>query len=198
MSSSNPPQNQKEPFPFPREHSFPPFFTPQTNLTTHHAQQTKWSSLILSYCRHHRIFRFSLSDALTQPDSQLAPLFENKKINRRLSQQHLRSIIDFLIRDGGGGGGNRAEYLDPKSQDVVYIYWRTPEEWAGVIEQWIETTAQKGQVLTVYELLEGENTRGSEFYGMDREVLIKALNVLVKRGKAQIFGQEDSLGVKFF
>lgn len=33
---------------------------------------------------------------------------------------------------------------------------------------------------------------------MDSEVLLKALNVLAKRGKAQIFGQDDSLGVKFF
>lgn len=33
---------------------------------------------------------------------------------------------------------------------------------------------------------------------MDREVLLKALAILVKRGKAQIFGQDDSLGVKFF
>lgn len=37
-----------------------------------------------------------------------------------------------------------------------------------------------------------------EFHGLDQELLVKALNVLVKRGKAQIFGQEDSLGVKFF
>ncbi|KAK4232431.1 ESCRT-II complex subunit-domain-containing protein [Podospora fimiseda] len=183
MSSSPPPQ----PFKFPREHSFPPFFTPQTNLTTHHAQQTKWSSLVLSYCRHHRIFKLSLSDSLSQSD-----LFHNQQINRRLSPQHQRSIIDFLRKEG------RAEYQKENGGDLVYIYWRTPEEWAGIIESWIEETAQKGQVLTVYELLEGENTRGSEFYGMDREVLIKALNVLVKRGKAQIFGQEDSLGVKFF
>jgi ESCRT-II complex subunit VPS25 len=37
-----------------------------------------------------------------------------------------------------------------------------------------------------------------EIHGMDSQVLMKALNILVKRGKAQIFGQEDSLGVKFF
>ena len=35
-------------------------------------------------------------------------------------------------------------------------------------------------------------------HGMDSEVLLKALNILVKRGKAQIFGQDDSPGVKFF
>ena len=37
-----------------------------------------------------------------------------------------------------------------------------------------------------------------EFHGLDQELLLKALNVLVKRGKAQVFGQEDSQGVKFF
>lgn len=37
-----------------------------------------------------------------------------------------------------------------------------------------------------------------EFHGLDPELLLKALNILVKRGKAQIFGQDDSQGVKFF
>jgi ESCRT-II complex subunit VPS25 len=37
-----------------------------------------------------------------------------------------------------------------------------------------------------------------EFHGMDPELLQKALSVLVKRGKAQVFGQEDQQGVKFF
>lgn len=38
----------------------------------------------------------------------------------------------------------------------------------------------------------------TEFHGLDYDLLQKALNTLVKRGKAQIFGQEDSQGVKFF
>lgn len=37
-----------------------------------------------------------------------------------------------------------------------------------------------------------------EFHGMDIELLQRTLNVLVKRGKAQIFGSEDQQGVKFF
>jgi ESCRT-II complex subunit VPS25 len=69
-------------------------------------------------------------------------------------------------------------------------------------------------VLTLYELSESEATvtQGMErvlvpgrlvdslleFHGMDPEVLQKALHVLVKRGKAQVFGQEDQQGVKFF
>lgn len=38
----------------------------------------------------------------------------------------------------------------------------------------------------------------SEFHGMDVELLQRSLNVLVKKGKAQIFGSEDQQGVKFF
>lgn len=244
MATSGPP-----PFNFPREYYFPPFFTRQTNLTTHHAQLTKWSALVLSYCRHHRIFKLSLSGSSNNnnnnggngPASSSAggqttattttatntpgadELFNNRKLGRRLSVADVKEVIEFMRRDGraeyvGGGGGG----------DVVWIYWRTPEEWATLIEAWVEETAQKGSVLTLYELTEGEGTRrtgelfafigpkggvavgvfifrvamltdgGIEFHGLDHELLQKALGILVKRGKAQVFGQEDSQGVKFF
>ncbi|KAL6803850.1 ESCRT-II complex subunit domain-containing protein [Trichoderma sp. SZMC 28012] len=204
-TTSPPPQPQLQSsspsFPFPREYFFPAFFTRQTNITIHHAQLTKWSALILAYARHHRLFRITISAAA---DSDL---FFNRGIDRRLSPPDIREVLDFMRKDG------RAEFLRPGESngaadtsssaaasggDVVFLYWRKPEEWAALVEAFVEETAQKGSVLTVYELTEGENTRGTEFHGMDNQVLMKALNILVKRGKAQIFGSEDSLGVKFF
>ncbi|KAK4034436.1 ESCRT-II complex subunit-domain-containing protein [Parachaetomium inaequale] len=238
MSTPPPPSTTTTPlppssstFPFPREYSFPPFFTRQTNLTTHHAQLTKWAALVLAYCRHHRLFKLSLSGnpptsttttttgilpltstttpaAGNKPDSprDTRELFHNPHLNRSLSLSDIREVIAFLRKDGraeyiisptsnttDGGGAN-----DNEGGDIVWIYWRTPEEWASLVESWVEGTGQKGTVFTVYELVEGEGTRGSDFHGLDQELLLKALNVLVKRGKAQIFGQEDSLGVKFF
>ncbi|KAL7622306.1 hypothetical protein AAE478_007810 [Parahypoxylon ruwenzoriense] len=191
------------PFDFPREYHFPPFFTRQTNLTTRHSQLEKWSSLVLAYCRHHRLFKLSLSSlssANPNPNNNnnnastsTEDLFYNRRINRRLSVADAREVLDFMRRDGraepvGGGSGG----------DVFWVHWRTPEEWAEMIENWVDETAQKGAVLTLYELTEGEGTRGTEFYGLDPDLLQKALQVLVKRGKAQIFGQEDQQGVKFF
>lgn len=38
----------------------------------------------------------------------------------------------------------------------------------------------------------------TEFHEIDPEVMLKSLNILVKRGKAQIFGSDDEKGVKFF
>lgn len=138
-------------FQFPREYHFPPFFTPQPNLTTHHAQLTKWSSLILSYTKHHRLFKLSLSSA-SESD-----LFSNRRINRHLGPSDIREVIDFMRKDG------RAEYAggDKTPGDVVFVYWRKPEEWAGLVEAYVEETAQKGSVLTVYELTDGEGTRGT-------------------------------------
>ncbi|KAF5657802.1 VPS25-like protein [Fusarium heterosporum] len=195
-------------FTFPREYYFPAFFTRQTNLTTLHAQRNKWADLILAYARHNRIFRLSLSEAA---DSDL---FVNRKLDRRLQFDDIRDVVSFMHTDG------RVEYVGGgTSGDVVFLYWRKPEEWAELIENYVEETAQKGSVLTVYELVEGDGTKGNgrfnagldimscrhvtllittDIHGMDNDVLLKALNVLVKRNKAQIFGQDDSLGVKFF
>lgn len=171
------------PFTFPREYDFPPFFTRQTNLTTHHAQLTKWAALVLAYCRHHRLSKLVLSDAISTSSSSLpsvsvstststgggaatgtgsgvgTDLFHNRRLNRRLSLADAREVIDFLRRDG------RAEYVGDDSTtgggDVFWIYWRTPEEWAALVEGWVEETAQKGSVLTLYELTEGDGTRGT-------------------------------------
>ena len=104
-------------------------------------------------------------------------------------------------------GGRRAEWG----------YWKRPEEWADVIVGWVEDTGQKNTVLTLYELMNGEMTVGQgmvfsrlrrgletcadrmlDFHGMDAELFHRSLAVLVKRGKAQVFGSEDQQGVKFF
>lgn len=189
MTSTNP-----TPFTFPREYTFPPFFTRQTNLDTHHAQLTKWSDLILSYCRHHRIFKLALSSAVPtaaastaasstlassnsipiygeteetyakatstssqQPQQQSTEeLFYNKTLNKRLSLADAREVIDFMRKEG------RAEYVGGSSGgDIVWVYWKTPEEWAALVEAWVEETGQKGVVMTLYELTEGDGSKGT-------------------------------------
>jgi ESCRT-II complex subunit VPS25 len=47
-------------------------------------------------------------------------------------------------------------------------------------------------------LREGEAVGSKEWVGMEEEMLRKVLGVLVKKGRAQVFGVEESAGVKFF
>lgn len=147
------------PFQFPPTYNFPPFFTPQPNSNTRLSQLEKWSSLIQAWCRHHHQYRLSLTDAID------SPLFHNTTLRKRLDLAGARDVVEWMTKsEEEGGGGRRAEWLDasagvngaPKS--IAYIWWRRPEEWADVIADWVENTGQRGAVLTVYELVQGEAT----------------------------------------
>lgn len=120
------------PFPFPPTYSFPPFFTPQPNTSTRASQLQKWSSLIQSWCRHHRIYRLSLIDAID------SPLFHNAALRKRLGLGEARAVLDWMARpEEDGGGGRRAEWIDGGDKTVVWIWWRRPEEWAGLLVDWV-------------------------------------------------------------
>ncbi|KAF7716949.1 Vacuolar protein sorting 25 [Penicillium ucsense] len=187
-------------FVFPSTYNFPAFFTPQPNSTTRQSQLRKWSSLIQSWCRHHRIYRLSIIEAID------SPLFHNATLRKRLDLAEARTIVDWMAKkEEEGGGGQRAEWIEgpsassgAKSKNLAWIWWRRPEEWADVLVDWIDATGQRGVVLTVFELVQGEATVSQEFHGMDHDVMMKALNVLVKRGKASVFGNEGEEGVKIF
>ena len=81
------------------------------------------------------------------------------------------------------------------------MLWRRVEEWADAVYAWVDSVGQRGVVLTVWEILEGEATVGEKFHGMDAELFERVLRALVKRGKAQVFGGDadgDGRGIKFF
>ncbi|EPE03888.1 vacuolar protein-sorting-associated protein [Ophiostoma piceae UAMH 11346] len=216
------PSDSSSSFTFPQYYSFPPMFTLQPNLNTRRAQLDKWSALVLAYCRHYRIFRLivgggppdatgparvdsSMSGIADDDDmpsvAYYAPdLFRNRNIDRAMPPSEIRQVLDDMKRQG------RIEFVDQPQKGAAtdsvsssfYVFWKTPEEWAAAVEAFVDDTAQRGSVLTLYELTAGDATRGSELHGLDPVVLQRALAVLVKRGKAQVFGQEESLGVKFF
>lgn len=179
-------------FTLPTYTSFPPFYTLQPNLTTRARQLGLWSTLVTSYCAYHHIFRLSISSL--PPD-----LFSNASIRRSLKPADVRTVLDHMSRAENGG---KIEWLPAASKNeqssLCCVYWRSLGEWADLMHGWVDETGQKGTVLTVYELREGEAVQNKEWKGMDEGMMRKVLNVLVKNGKAQIFGQADGEGVKFY
>ncbi|KAK7203183.1 ESCRT-II complex subunit-domain-containing protein [Myxozyma melibiosi] len=200
-------------FPFPSIYSFPPFFTRQPNGQTWSSQLSLWNSLILAYCRFHKIWRVDLNTAVEWD------LFSNKEINRSLKLDTCREILNDMVKKGDAewvsGSGSAKE---GKNTSAI-IFWRRPEEWANLISDWIDATGQKNAILTLYEISEGDSsyTQGThspypvtilhiltsshaEFHGIDSTILRKALDVLVRRGQAQIMRSADGeeAGVKFF
>ncbi|KAK5002234.1 hypothetical protein LTR28_011669 [Elasticomyces elasticus] len=178
--------------------SYPPFYTLQPNATTRSRQLSLWSSYILSYTRSQtpRIFRLNLSTAL---DSSL---FHNRTISRRLGERDARTVLDWMAsRDGG----TRVEWIGSgkgksgaREQSACWVFWKTPAEWGDAIYNWVDATGQKGSILTLYELRQGDAVQSQEWAGMDVELLRKVLDGLVRRGRCQVFGDDHGAGVKFF
>ncbi|KAK7536054.1 putative vacuolar protein-sorting-associated protein [Phyllosticta citribraziliensis] len=217
--------NNNTSFNYPPHYSFPPFFTLQPVLSTRTSQLASWSAFIQSYCRHQRRFVLSLVDALDSDlfwNRRIGKRLSAQDARAVLSYMasaeggYRAEWVDGAADGGGGGGGAGAAAAslvgglggaagrgsavagEGNASGRMWIYWRRPEEWAGVLEGWVDATGQKNTVLTLYELTESDATASQEFHGMDASLLQKSLQVLVKRGKAQIFGSDDSLGVKFF
>lgn len=157
--------------------SYPPFYTLQPNLTTRARQLELWSGLITSHCAANHIFRISISNP--PPD-----LFSNTSIKRSLKTADIRTVLESM--------GKSVEWLST-DKSACLVWWRSVDEWAEVLVQWVEGTGQKGAVLTVYELRET-----GEWRGMDEIMLGKVLSLLTKKGKAAVFAVGDGEGVKFF
>lgn len=104
-----------------------------------------------------------------------------------------RLLFEQLVQQGN------AEW-EGADKTRCLIIWRTVDEWANLIYTWVQESGLAGSVLTLYELLHGEDSAGAAFHDLDPAVLRKALAVLEKRGKAQMFAGStpDAEGVKFF
>ena len=179
----------EEDFRYSPHYYFPPFFVLQPNLTTRASQLVEWSDLIISYCAFYRVYQLTPSHSL----------FSNSKIDRKLYIEDARTVLQYVVDQG------RAEWITPLNKrdkdarkEEAWIWWRSPEDWAQLIGDWIQDTGQRNTVLTLFELLEGDTTTKEEFHGLPTDMAKRTVNVLVKRGKATIFGEGEGLGVKFF
>jgi len=167
---------------WPWEYSFPPFFTLQPHAATREKQIEVWKHLVITFCEANTVSTLDLAEAGD------LPVFYNAQIDRRLGQDQIREICDNLENSGN------LEWTD-KTRQRAYIYWKSPAQLAADIYRWVESTGQTGTVLTTTELLEeGEN--GQSWKGISLDILIKALLVLQKDKKAEVFDNFD--GVKFF
>lgn len=184
--------SSQDKFQFPIYSRYPPLYSIQPNLAAQSRQMEYWSSLITSYFAHYRLFSLSLSSL--PPD-----LFHDATIQRTLKESDIRKVLDWMSKPENGG---RVEWIPTTQKNgqssTCYIYWRTPAEWADLIYAWVDETGQKGTILTLYELRESDAVSDKDWRDMEEDLLRKVLNVLVKRGKAQIFGQEETSGIKFF
>ena len=174
-------------FDWPPFYSNPPFFTLQPVLNTRDKQVSLWISLILSYSQFYKCFSYDLSSV-----SNL-PLFNNTSIQRTLPVTAMIFIFDSMISSQNGEWMNKE-----KTRFMVYV--KSPESTGEEIYKWAMDMGKGNVVLTIWEIRKGEESEDQEFWDLDEDLIIKALQALEKKGKCKLFqsSQSDESGVKFF
>ncbi|CAM9720550.1 unnamed protein product [Scytosiphon promiscuus] len=120
------------------------------------------------------------------------PLWENAALGRKLSKEGARAVVEKLIQTG------HAEWND-SGQSMVTLMWHSAEEIAAKLFDFVKKHDMIGGVFTVYELHQGDDVLGTDFFGMDEGLFRKALSVLENQGRAVLFKGATSAedGVKF-
>ncbi|XP_071822818.1 vacuolar protein-sorting-associated protein 25-like [Apostichopus japonicus] len=172
-------------FEWPWQYEFPPFFTLQPNLETQKKQVTAWCDLVLAYHKHHKIYTLDVKEAVS------SPIFNNSKIQRKLSEEEVTKILDALSAKGN------IEWSD-KTKTRCMVMWRTPAEWGDLIYKWAIKHGMKNTVCTLYEIANGNDTKGEEFSGLEDWLLSRALKTLQRQQKAELISFDGNEGVKFF
>lgn len=89
-----------------------------------------------------------------------------------------------------------ATYTDT-TKESVWVYWRTLAEWAAVLYDHVDGTAQLNTPLTYYEITEGDYSHLSELDKLPTPILKSAISILVKQNKAVTIKTANGEGVKF-
>ncbi|KAH7715616.1 CRE-VPS-25 protein [Aphelenchoides avenae] len=172
-------------FQWPWQFDFPPFFTIQPNLVTREKQLQAWARLVIDYCQFHRVYALDINELVK------SELFNNTKIGRRLDETGIRTVFNYLEQQ------KHVEWTD-KAKNRCHIYWRRPDEWGQLIYEWGSSNGLLNSIVTFYDLTQGEDTANESFHGLDRDVLVKAIQSLESQRKAVFVDREgENPGVKF-
>lgn len=103
----------------------------------------------------------------------------------------ISTVLDYLEAK------NCVEWTDRQKRQC-HIHWQSPEQWAEVIHSWARANGFLNSVVTLEDLIDGDDTVQESFHGINRRTLIKALEALQKKGLAAIIEHEGVVaGVKF-
>ncbi|XP_043278233.1 vacuolar protein-sorting-associated protein 25 isoform X2 [Venturia canescens] len=157
----------------------------QPHEETRTKQLAAWKSLVLDYLKATKEATIDIREIHS------SPLFNNAAIKRKLSPEVVSMIMEDLSKS------NNACPLD-KSKQRWLVSWHTFQEWADIIYNWVQDRGMTSSVCTLFELVQGDDTVDQEFYGLDNEVLLKALRILEGDQKAELIMFDENQGVKFF
>jgi ESCRT-II complex subunit VPS25 len=163
--------------------AFPPFYTLQPNKDSQAKQLSLWKDYVLGWHKTNKQSTLVISEW---------PLFENDKINRKLSLADRQAVVDHIVRGGNG------EWEDPTAKLRCTIFSTTIDDWAAKIYKWVSDKGMLDDPYTLYEIRCGEDQELADFYEMDEITFNRAIALLAEDGRARTFDSGGERGVMFY
>ncbi|SCW03718.1 LAFE_0G16688g1_1 [Lachancea fermentati] len=175
----------------PPIYSFPPLYTCQPNALIRQQQLDTWCELILEFAKTNKAWCMSQEGTIvtnSEQASSIPSIFVNEQIQRSAAAPFIEEIWSKMLQ---------SEKAIRSSKSTYIILWKSLDSWSSLILQWCESSGKLNQVITLYELTEGDETLDWEFHGMDIELCEKCLLKLCDRGRATMLKDQGKvMGVK--
>jgi hypothetical protein len=127
-----------------------------------------WANLLLDWAKYFTKHIVSLMELKDQYP------YYNGDIKRSLSEEDLRSIMEFLI------ARDLAKWVS-KEETRLRIYWKSLEAWADTIYEWIiEAWAQDSWVITLIDLVRAKQS----FSTIPPKELGEIMKIMIEKGYA--------------
>lgn len=174
----------------PPIYAFPPLYTRQPNAIIRNKQIDSWEEILLTTARENGLWEIDTEGKFTSQTTQELPphlqgsIFSNESIGRTVPPLFIKEILSHMLTKGSlvqGGSDTTSAYL---------VLWKNMDSWASLMLEWCETTNKLGQVVTLYELTNGDESIGWDFHGMPQGLAARCLRLLVKRGRATMLQDE--------
>ena len=139
----------------------------------------------------------SASSTASKDGALLTALFRNSAIDRSLSVDAIRLLLDAVASEGWGvwedghAGATRSSFLISPAA-------RLPEV-ADAIHSHVHSIGEGQGLLTLYELCHGDLMKSASFARMDEGLMMAALRILEAKGKVALMPAAvlSETGVKF-
>ncbi|MHA2092543.1 MAG: hypothetical protein ACW98K_16985 [Candidatus Kariarchaeaceae archaeon] len=157
--------------------SKPWMYVQPTNQSQLKSWLDSWSKVILEFSRIMTIHVININELIT-----IHP-FKNNQNSKQLTNDQVLIIVDDMV------SSQQAKWLD-ENKILVRIYFKTNDQWSGIIMKHLMDTGLAAEVLTLYEL----EKLNQDWSSLPRQELVEIFDILVSKNRAQWVGDsKDAL-----
>lgn len=161
---------------------FPPFFTLQQKIEQADVcteQLKQWDALLMKWCCEVKSREIPKDNYLEKA------VFKNAEINRKVSDELFKEIIDWFKRKGRLVEINRSYYLLSAPEDTI------PDSLIRLLKN---NNFTVGCIITVLEIKKTMDKDALDLFALPDPVLKRALEALQKSGNIALYQEGPSFG----